>query len=138
VILNKDYATGGLEFVVVLISNGDLAAAGPSFRILLQVCSIIISANIFDSNGVKTPQLNTRNFYHAGTFIMDMQIGFRYDWISCDECYHLGFDLGWEHHYHPGLNQFILFVNNAMTGKFVINQCDLAAQGYYVKVRFDF
>lgn len=85
-----------------------------------------------------TELLNTKNFYHAGTAIVDMQIGVSYDWISCDECYHLGLDLGWEHHFFPGQNQFINFADDGMDGKFYINQGDLAIQGYFLKVRFDF
>ncbi|NGX47446.1 MAG: hypothetical protein K1000chlam3_00820 [Chlamydiae bacterium] len=81
---------------------------------------------------------DVENFYHLGSAIFDMQLGIRYDWISCDCCYHVGLDLGWEHHWHPGQNQFLLFVDDAMAGKYVANQGDLGIQGYFLKVRFDF
>lgn len=82
--------------------------------------------------------LDVGNFFHLGTAIFDMQIGIRYDWISCDCCYHIGLDLGWEQHWHQGQNQFLLFVDDEMVGQYVANQGDLGIQGYYLKVRFDF
>lgn len=78
------------------------------------------------------------SFHHQGSAIFDMQIGIRFDWFSCDCCYHVGLDLGWEHHWHPGQNQFLLFVDENMPGKYVANQGDLGIQGYYLKIRFDF
>ncbi len=78
------------------------------------------------------------SFFHLGTAIFDMQLGIRYDWFSCDCCYHLGLDLGWEHHFHPGQNQFMLFVDDQMPNKFVSNQGDLGIQGFFLKIRFDF
>jgi hypothetical protein len=80
----------------------------------------------------------TKNFYHVGRAISDMQIGLRYDWLACDECYHLGVEAGWEHHMFWGQNQFMVFVNDIMPGKFIANQGDLTTQGYFVRVRFDF
>lgn len=80
----------------------------------------------------------TDNFYHLGRAITDMQLGVRYDWVSCDECYHLGFEAGWEHHMFWGQNQFIYFVDSGMSGAFVSNQGDLTTQGYFLRVRFDF
>lgn len=82
--------------------------------------------------------LNVGNFFHMGTAVFDLQIGIRFDWISCDCCYHLGLDLGWEQHWYSGMNQFLLFVDDVMFGQYVANQGDLGIQGYYLKVRFDF
>lgn len=81
---------------------------------------------------------NTGNFSHYGSAIFDMQIGLRYDWFSCDCCYHLGLDLGWEHHWYPNQNQFLFFVDDIVVSKFVVNQGDLGIQGYFLKLRFDF
>lgn len=91
-----------------------------------------------EDDGPKSALFRIENFYHVGTSIFDAQIGVRYDWRSCDDCYHLGLDLGWEHHFHHGQNQFMLFVDEAMDGKFVANQGDLGVQGYFFKIRFDF
>lgn len=90
------------------------------------------------SSGASHIVTRTDDFYHVGRGITDMQLGFRYDWISCDECFHWGIEAGWEHHMFWGQNQFINFVDDGMAGKFVTNQGDLASQGYFVKVRFDF
>lgn len=81
---------------------------------------------------------DVENFFHIGSSIFDMQLGVRYDWISCDSCYHVGLDLGWELHWLPGQNQFLLFVDDEMPAKYVSNQGDLGIQGYFLKVRFDF
>ncbi len=82
--------------------------------------------------------LRVDDFHHVGSAIFDMQIGVRWDWLSCDCCYHLGLDLGWEHHWHPGQNQFLFFVDDGMDGKFVTNQGDLGIQGFFFRARFDF
>lgn len=79
-----------------------------------------------------------QSFAHINKVIHDMQIGLSYDWISCNCCYHLGFDLGWELHLHPGQNQFFNFVSEQMRGKLVTNQGDLGIQGYFLRARFDF
>ena len=86
----------------------------------------------------KTPLFSIQNFYHLGNVIFDEQIGLRFDWTSCNCCYHIGLDLGWELHFHHGQNQFMVFTDSAMDGKFVSNQGDLNVQGYFLKVRFDF
>lgn len=91
-----------------------------------------------NSSGGKTVILNVGDFYHTGTMINDMQIGLRYDWIACDECYHVGLDLGWELHYFPGQNEFINFTDDGAQGHFATNQGDFSTQGYFLKVRFDF
>ncbi len=88
--------------------------------------------------GDPLPPFKANSFYHVGTSIIDMQLGLRFDWISCDCCYHIGFDLGWEHHWHPGQNQFLLFVDDTMEAKYVANQGDLGIQGFFLKARFDF
>lgn len=86
------------------------------------------------------PNVINRNkdLYHVGRAITDMQIGLRYDWIACDECYHFGVEGGWEHHMFWGQNQFVNFVDDVMAGKIVANQGDLTTQGYFVRLRFDF
>lgn len=89
-------------------------------------------------NEDKNPLLRVDDFYHAGRQIIDMQIGLRYDWISCDECYHIGIEAGWEHHYFPGLNQNIKFLDDIMLGNLITFLGDLAIQGYFIQARFDF
>jgi len=94
--------------------------------------------NAVDAEGNKSVILNVGDFYHIGSMIQDAQIGIRFDWISCDECYHVGLDLGWEHHFFPGQNQFFNFTDNGAQGNFTGNDGDFATQGYFLKVRFDF
>lgn len=88
----------------------------------------------------RTKAILTRNddFYHIGRAISDAQLGVRYDWVSCDECFHFGAELGWEQHMFWGQNQFIHFVDNRMPGKLIVNQGDLTTQGFFARVRVDF
>lgn len=90
------------------------------------------------STGVSSIIERTDDFYHVGRAITDMQLGIRYDWIACDECYHFGVEAGWEHHMFWGQNTFMYFVDNSMAGAFVSNKGDLTTQGYFVRLRFDF
>lgn len=95
---------------------------------------------LYSYHSVKQKESNQTvgDFYHVGNAIFEMQIGLGYDWFSCDCCYHLGFDLGWELHFHPGQNQFLNFYSSEDQGKFFANQGDLGIQGYFLNVRFDF
>ncbi len=81
---------------------------------------------------------NFHRFYHVGRFITDFIIGIRYDKMFCNEDYHLGFDLGWEHHLFFGQNQFIYFDSSTEVAQSFSNQGDLYLQGISFKVRFDF
>lgn len=91
-----------------------------------------------DSSGISSIIQRTDDFYHVGRAITDMQIGIRYDWIACDECYHFGIEAGWEHHMFWGQNTNLYFVDSSMEGAVVVNNGDLTTQGYFVRLRFDF
>lgn len=91
-----------------------------------------------DADGIRTINFQVDDFYHIGRGITDMSIGLRYDWVSCDECYHFGVEGGWEHHMFWGQNQFMLFVDDGSPAKYVANHGDLSTQGYYIRLRFDF
>lgn len=88
--------------------------------------------------GQTDPLFNYSNFYHVGRFITDFIIGVRYDYMFCDDAYHLGFDLGWEHHLFFGQNKFVFFNSEIATAQSFSNQGDLSLQGFSLKVRFDF
>ena len=90
------------------------------------------------SEGDSATPFKVRNFFHVGNAIFDAQLGFRYQMGFCDCCYIFTVDLGWEHHWHPGQNQFMLFVDDGMSGKFVQNQGDLGIMGAFLRVRFEF
>lgn len=76
------------------------------------------------------------NFYHIGNAIFDAQIGLSYNTTICNSC--LNLDIGWENHWLPNQNQFMLFVDDAMPGKFVQNQGDLGITGLFFRIRYDF
>jgi hypothetical protein len=77
-------------------------------------------------------------FNHVGRFITDFILGIRYDRMFCCDAYHLGFDVGWEHHLFFGQNQFIYFDSSIQPAQSFSNQGDLYLQGVSFKVRFDF
>lgn len=83
------------------------------------------------------------DFYHISRFITDFIAGIRYDYLFCDERYHLGIQVGWEHHLFFDQNQFTKFIgagafNGGLPGVIIANQGDLSFQGFSAQVRFDF
>ncbi len=70
--------------------------------------------------------------------ILDMMIGVRYDHMFCNDRFHLGLEIGWEHHVYFSQNQFPVFVDDTSPGIYVVNQGDLTYQGWTVGARFDF
>jgi hypothetical protein len=70
--------------------------------------------------------------------ILDLEMGLRWDNMFCDDSFHLGLQIGWEHHIYFSQNQFPLFVSNSSLGSFVANQGDLTFQGWTFSARFDF
>ena len=88
-----------------------------------------------DTNG-KFADANNR--YRVSHPILDLMLGLRYDTMfSCDR-YHLGLQVGWEHHIYFSQNQFPVFVDRQAIGTFVANQGDLTLQGWTLAARFDF
>lgn len=128
---------GGLDMQWGFSSNWSLFS-NYSSSLLYNYFSVKHKETELGANGAEVEQFDVVNFYHLGTSITDMQIGVRFDWSSCDECFHLGLDLGWEHHYFPGQEKFLLFVDFNTRGSYVDDLGALATQGYFLKVRFDF
>lgn len=82
---------------------------------------------------------NAHDFYHVNRFITDFIAGISYDYMFCDERYHLGFQAGWELHIFFGQNQFFKFYGApAFPAEMIANQGDLTLQGLSAQVRFDF
>jgi hypothetical protein len=100
----------------------------------------------FDDNDTP-PQLNTNpkgNFadlgysYRISHPILDLMMGLSYDYMFCNDRFHVGLQVGWEHHIYFSQNQFPAFVSDTAIGNFVSNQGDLAFQGWTFGARFDF
>lgn len=80
-----------------------------------------------------------QDFFHVSRFITDFFAGIRYDYMFCDERYHLGVQVGWEYHLFFGQNQFVKFPSDvSLPGVIVSSQNDLSLQGVSAQVRFDF
>ncbi|MEN9344211.1 MAG: hypothetical protein RLZZ453_998 [Chlamydiota bacterium] len=76
--------------------------------------------------------------YHITHPMLDFTLGLRWDHLFCQDRFHIGFDLGWEHHLFLSQNQFPVFLDDVSPGAFVANQGDLTLQGWTFSVRFDF
>lgn len=76
--------------------------------------------------------------YRVSHPILDIAMGVRYDHMFCNDQYHLGLQLGWEHHVYFSQNQFPVFVDDFNYGNVVSNQGDLTLQGWTLGARFDF
>ncbi|MCI0381833.1 MAG: Lpg1974 family pore-forming outer membrane protein [Chlamydiae bacterium] len=85
-----------------------------------------------------SPLLLFKDHHRIGRAITDLMLGLRYDYLFCNERYHIGLQVGWEHHMFFGLNQFPRFVDDLAVGTFLGNQGDLTIQGYILQIRLDF
>jgi hypothetical protein len=70
--------------------------------------------------------------------ITDLAIGLGWDRQFSDDRFHLGVNVGWEHHMFFGMNQFFRFHSHNQQGSITTNQGDLATQGLTFGARFDF
>lgn len=70
--------------------------------------------------------------------ITDIAIGLSWDRNFSDDRFHLGANIGWEHHMFFGMNQFFRFHDVSQQGSFQYGQADLATQGLTFGARFDF
>lgn len=78
------------------------------------------------------------NSYRVAHPIFDVAAGLRYDYMFSDDRFHVGLELGWEHHIYFSQNQFQVFVDDVALGSSVRNQGDLTFQGWTFAARFDF
>ncbi len=78
------------------------------------------------------------NSYRVSHPVLDVAAGVRYDCMFSDDRFHVGLQLGWEHHIYFSQNQFPYFTDDAALGAFVRNQGDLTLQGWTFEARFDF
>lgn len=76
--------------------------------------------------------------YRISHPILDLMMGLRYDHMFYNDRFHLGLQLGWEHHVYFSQNQFPVFTDDVADGILVSNQGDLTFQGWTLAVRFDF
>jgi hypothetical protein len=82
--------------------------------------------------------INLKDVYRISHPVLDLMMGLRYDAMFYKDRFHLGLQLGWEHHVYFSQNQFPVFVDDVAIGNFVSNQGDLTFQGWTLSARFDF
>jgi len=90
------------------------------------------------NRGVETDFADLEQTYRVSHPILDLQMGLRWDNMFDGDRYHLGVQIGWEHHIYFSQNQFQKFYDNLRAGSFVSNQGDLTFQGWTFSARFDF
>lgn len=76
--------------------------------------------------------------YRVSHPVLDIQMGLRWDNMFSDDRFHLGLQVGWEHHIYFSQNQLPVFSDDFNFGKFFANQGDLTLQGWTFAARFDF
>ncbi|SRR5581483_6139321 len=82
--------------------------------------------------------VNMKDRFRVSHPIFDLEMGLRWDNMFCDDRYHLGLQVGWEHHIYFSQNQFPFFTDDVSLGSYVANQGDLTLQGWTFSARFDF
>lgn len=82
--------------------------------------------------------MDLKNRYRISQPVLDLEMGVRWDNMFCNDRFHLGLQVGWEHHVYFSQNQFPVFTDNVSRGVFVSNQGDLTLQGWTFAARFDF
>lgn len=99
---------------------------------------------LFPAHTFSTDLFDTHDFYHLNRFITDLSAGVRYDYLFCEERYHIGLQLGWETHLFFGQSQFQRFLaapqgsSFSFPAEFIANQGDLSLNGLSLQVQFDF
>ena len=86
---------------------------------------------LHEITGTSTAYAEFKNFYRISHPILDFQLGLRWDNMFYNDRFHLGLDLGWEHHVYFSQNQFPTSSNANANG-------DLTTQGWTFAARFDF
>jgi hypothetical protein len=94
-------------------------------------------SDILSSGDAVDPIFDVSNNYQMGRLITDFIAGIRYDYLFCER-YHIGLQLGWEHHLFLGQNQFMKFIGHTSPGIVLANQGDLYIQGLSAQLRVDF
>ncbi len=82
--------------------------------------------------------VDMKDRYRVSHPILDLEMGVRWDNMFCNDRFHVGLQVGWEHHIYFSQNQFPVFVDDVSIGSFVSNQGDLTFQGWTFSARFDF
>lgn len=90
----------------------------------------------------KQNRLKLNNRFRAGRATTDIALGLRWDHMFEGDRFHLGVQLGWEHHMFFGQNQMWQFVNGTASGSIdaAHNRAndELSTQGWTLAARFDF
>lgn len=97
-------------------------------------CDCVCSCPVLTIKGPK----NRCSTQYKSRAITDLALGLSWDRNFKDDRFHLGLNVGWEHHMFFGMNQFYRFMSSTQQGALTNNQGDLATQGLTFGARLDF
>lgn len=101
-------------------------------------CNPCCCENVCNVLRIRGPRTRCNDKVYKTRAITDLAIGLAWDRNFSDDRYHLGLNVGWEHHMFFGMNQFFRFHDINEQGSFTYGQSDLATQGLTFGARFDF
>ena len=90
------------------------------------------------ANRTRTNRLSFNNRKRVGRAVTDLSLGLRWDKMFDSDRFHLGLQLGWEHHMFWGQNQMWQMVGNRQAGAHTVGNNEYTTQGWTLAARFDF
>ena len=90
------------------------------------------------ANATKTKVNDFNNRQRVGRAVTDLALGIRWDHMFEGDRFHLGIQLGWEHHMFWGQNQMYRMNNTSQPALHSVGNNELTTQGWTFAARFDF
>ncbi len=85
-----------------------------------------------------TPRFDNNVRKRVGRATTDLALGIRWDAMFNEDRFHLGLQLGWEHHMFFGQNQMWIMSNSNQNAPYSKGNDELTTQGWTLSARFDF
>ena len=82
--------------------------------------------------------MDFNNRKRVGRAASDLALGIRYDKMFDNDRFHMGLQLGWEHHMFWGQNQMWQMSNSYQPGLHSKGNDEFSTQGWTLAARFDF
>lgn len=87
---------------------------------------------------IASSSTHLKDHFSIATYIADLSIGLRWDYMFSDDRIHLGLQAGWEDHMYFGQNQFLVTPNSLYIGLNENRNENLTLQGFALGARLDF
>lgn len=115
-----------------IYGNAAVSLLHGHFHISQSIKSNNPGTNLDSNNG------HFENRLRAGRAITDIALGLRWDHMFENDRYHVGLQLGWEHHMFFGMNQMWQLVSQNVEAAHNTSNEELTTQGFTLAARFDF